>query len=91
MLEKLRYWLHCCRPTILSSRIAFWVLKRNMQRDPSWAWSWHCNVAMPFVDLGGDHKKANWSAALFMSRAFEIDTSELPEFQWLSKEWEKPQ
>jgi len=37
-----------------------------MQDDPDYAWSWHCNVAMAFVDAGGDHYTANQGAARFM-------------------------
>ena len=37
-----------------------------MRADPDYAWSWHCNVAMSFVDAGGDAYAANQGAARFM-------------------------
>jgi hypothetical protein len=50
-----------------------------MQADPGYAWSWHCNVAMAFVDAGGDHYTANQGAALFMRLLANVEPAhELP-------------
>jgi hypothetical protein len=57
------------------------VLKQALQADTSYAWSWHCNVAMQFVDRGGDHRVANEAAAAFMSICFDVDVKHSPE--WL--------
>lgn len=50
-----------------------------MQADPDYAWSWHCNVAMAFVDAGGDPYTANQGAARFMRLLANVDPAhELP-------------
>ena len=45
---------------------AMQVVLDAMRTDPDYAWSWHCNVAMGFVDAGGDTYTANQGAARFM-------------------------
>lgn len=37
-----------------------------MNEYPDYSWTWHCNVAMAFVDAGGDAYTANQGAARFM-------------------------
>jgi hypothetical protein len=67
----------------LSVPDAFEVLKKAMQADPDYAWSWHCNVAMMCHDaiLAHDdqvdfaHKVGNDSASRFMKLCFDIDTA----------------
>lgn len=50
-----------------------------MKADPGYAWSWHCNVAMSFVDAGGDHYTANQGAARFMRLLAGVEPAhELP-------------
>lgn len=50
-----------------------------MQADPGYAWSWHCNVAMAFVDAGGDPYIANQGAARFMRLLANVEPAyELP-------------
>ena len=39
---------------------------KAMQSDPDYAWAWHCNIAMAFVDAGGDSYTGNQGAARFM-------------------------
>jgi hypothetical protein len=52
---------------------------KAMQADPDYAWSWHCNVAMAFVDAGGDSYTANQGAARFMRLLANVDPAhELP-------------
>jgi hypothetical protein len=46
---------------------------RAMQKDPDYAWSWHCNIAMAFVDAGGDRYTANQGAARFMKMLAAVD------------------
>lgn len=55
-------------------RLALWIIGRAMRRDPEFAWSWHCNIAMTGVDAGADHRQANVQAGYFMWRAFRVDT-----------------
>lgn len=55
---------------------AFDTLRRALQADPDYAWSWHCNIAMAFYDVGGDHAMANKAAHLFMQRTFGVVTVE---------------
>lgn len=49
------------------------TLIASMRSDPDYAWSWHCNVAMSFVDAGGDHYTANQGAARFMRLFAGVD------------------
>jgi len=50
-----------------------------MQQDPDYAWSWHCNIAMAFVDAGGDHYTGNQGAARFMKMLANVEPAhELP-------------
>lgn len=56
------------------------VVLEAMRSDPDYAWSWHCNVAMAFVDAGGDHYTANQGAARFMQLLAGVEPAhELPE------------
>lgn len=58
------------------------VIRKRMQEESDLAWGWHCNVAMAFIDEGGDRESANRAAARFMKAAFGVDTSQ-------SEEWKK--
>ena len=50
-----------------------------MQQDPEYAWGWHCNIAMAFVDAGGDHYTGNQGAARFMKLLANVEPAhELP-------------
>lgn len=51
------------------------IIRGAMQEDFAYAWSWHCNVAMAFVDEGGNWIAANRAAGRFMKNAFYIDTA----------------
>jgi hypothetical protein len=50
------------------------TLSAAMKEDPEYAWAWHCNFAMPFVDEGGTHQQANRAAARIMRVFFNVDT-----------------
>lgn len=52
---------------------AFDILKRAILADPGYAWSWHCNFAMPIYDSGVDHEIANKAAARLMEHIFQAD------------------
>ena len=63
---------------------AFEVLQKALQEDPSYAHSWHCNLAMSFKDsfLKGDrmspesqHRVGNEGASRFMKLCFNVVTS----------------
>lgn len=50
-----------------------------MRADPEYAWGWHCNIAMAFVDEGGEHGMANHAAARFMRLLAGVEPAhELP-------------
>lgn len=34
----------------LMIRLAFRILRRALQKDPGYAWGWHCNLAMSIYD-----------------------------------------
>jgi hypothetical protein len=67
---------------------AFDMLKALIQADDDMAWTWHCNIAMPFVDEGGSHKMANHAAARFMSTAFDVDVTKFVWWKDFEKQWE---
>lgn len=56
------------------------VLRAAIRLDESYAWSWHCNLAMSFFDEGGDRAVANRGAARFMRLLFGVDTTKHPHF-----------
>jgi hypothetical protein len=62
-------------------------LKTAMRMDPGYAWSWHCNVAMPILDTRRVphgplifHSEANEMAANVMRHLFDVDVR-------ASREW----
>lgn len=57
-----------------SIKEAFETLKTAIQSDPSYAWSWHCNVAMASVDEGMPSEAANKAADRFMQICFGVRT-----------------
>lgn len=49
-------------------------LKAALNADSGFAWSWHCNIAMPIMDrLGCSHREANEAAAAVMQHLFGLD------------------
>ncbi len=63
---------------ITAARVAMDILKAEM-KDPGYAWTWHCNVAMPFYDGLPEnepdrHKRANIGAGRVMRHVFDVDT-----------------
>ena len=49
------------------------VMSQAMQNDLDYAWTWHCNIAMPIFDEGVDHATANRASARIMKALFEVD------------------
>lgn len=49
------------------------TLRDAMLADPSFAWSWQCNIAMCACDKGFDAIGANKAARSFIRLLFEID------------------
>lgn len=63
---------------ITPAQVAMNILKAEM-KDPGYAWSWHCNIAMPFYDGLPEnepdrHKRANIGAGRVMRHVFDVDT-----------------
>ena len=54
---------------------AMGTLKKAMAKDPDYAWTWHCNIAVMAQDAGVSHKISNDGAARFMKLAFDVDTT----------------
>ena len=63
------------------------VIRDAIKLDSSYAWSWQCNLAMSFVDAGGEHKTANEGAARFMRSLFNVDTTTCKEYVELESRW----
>lgn len=59
---------------------AFQALKNAVIEDPDYAWSWHCNIAMPLIDAGVNEKTAQEAAATVMRNFFGVDTRESPHY-----------
>lgn len=54
-------------------------LTAALQADPDYAWSWHCNLAMPVMDATGvTHRVANEAGARLMRHLFDIDITNHP-------------
>lgn len=51
-----------------------------------YAWTWHCNLAMPIRDEGVDSKTANLAAARIMSLVFGVDVTKSSEWKSLNLE-----
>lgn len=49
-------------------------LKTEMQKDSSYAWSWHCQIAMAVTDQGIPGAKANKIAEAVMTAIFGVST-----------------
>ena len=57
-------------------------LTAALQADPDYAWSWHCNLAMPVMDVTGvTHRVANEAGARLMRHLFDIDITKHPHYQ----------
>lgn len=63
----------------------FRQLQEALQADNDYAWSWHANIAVCFMDEGGTHEQSNKAAARFMSTAFGIDVTKFD--QWKAFDW----
>jgi len=66
------------------------TLRKMLQEDEDWAWSWQCNIAIHAIDLGVDHQTANRAAARFMSSVFHIDVKKTKYWKQFEKEWAIP-
>jgi len=82
----------------MKTKEAFDVLKKAMHDDPSYAHSWHCNVAMSFFDAMPDpvtnefgHKMANEGATRFMRLCFGVETAQHPKERNEMKTCEYPE
>lgn len=65
--------------------LAFESLKAAMHDDPSYAWSWHCNLAMPIMDaIGCTHRQANDAAARLMRHLFDFDVTKCREWEQIA-------
>jgi len=84
--EKMKQ-IQALKPGVADAIDAMFAMNAAIQADSDYAWSWHCNVAMPFQDEGGTHEQANRAAARFMQTAFGVDVTTFD--QWLAFDWAK--
>lgn len=58
------------------NRIHFAALAEALQKDPEFAWTWHCNIVEANM-LGGylKWKEANEAACRVMKSLFDVDTT----------------
>ena len=62
--------------TAIAPGPALEALKKALQSDYEFAWSWHCNLACCAMDEGIDHDSANIIAQRIMQFVFQVDTSQ---------------
>lgn len=63
------------------TRAPFHAIASQIRADRDYAWSWHCNIAMPMVDGGMDADAANEGAARVMQHLFSVDVRQFPQWQ----------
>lgn len=57
----------------------FWQLEQLVRSDPEYAWTIHCNLAVPIMDsVGCTHEQANKAAARIMHHWFKVDITKHP-------------
>ena len=67
--------------TKITTARAFETLAGAINADPEYAWSWHCNIAMPIKDeMNCSHYSANVAAARIMRTLFSVDMFKHPYF-----------
>jgi hypothetical protein len=60
-----------------------WDTLVEAMRDPDYAWSWHCNLAVPIMDaIGVTHEQANVAAAYLMQHIWGCDITAHPNYQY---------
>lgn len=69
--------------TQISTKQAWDFLKEMCAADPDYAWSLHCNLAMPIMDvIGVDHQQSNVAAAYLMQHLFDHDITNHEHYQY---------
>lgn len=58
----------------LPTRLALAILRRAFRRDPDFAHSWFCNIAMPIHDCGVPIATANEAGHRLMQHLFSTNT-----------------
>lgn len=73
-----------------TTQLAFQNFKSTLQNDPSYAWSWQCNLVMLIRDgnEGVSHRDANISAAQFMNNVFGVNVTGSKAWHQFEEEWE---
>jgi hypothetical protein len=66
-------------------RDAWATLSERMREDRGFAWSVHCNLAMPFQDEGGSREASNRAAARIMDAFFGVDVRGFPEWDFCDR------
>jgi hypothetical protein len=60
-----------------------WDTLTDAMKDPDYAWSWHCNLAMPILDATGcSHELANQAAAYLMQHLWGCDITTHPHYEY---------
>lgn len=62
-------------------------LTNAIKKDDDYAWTWHCNIAMPIHDEGISHQQANEAAASIMKHIFNVDVTKSD--YWKLFDWTK--
>lgn len=73
----------------LPSRIAIWLLSRQLRKHTDYAWTWQCNLAMMAYDAGASHEKANRMASSFLLMLFGVDVRDSNYWKDFEKKWKE--
>jgi hypothetical protein len=76
------------KATIIADAIA--TIIKATKADDDYAWTWHANIAVCFMDEGGSHEAANCAAARFMKTCFDVDVTKLDQWRSFVKQWAAP-
>lgn len=68
---------------------AILALVNRMKVDSDYAWTWHSNLAVCYMDEGATHQQANLAAARFMSSAFSFDVTKLEQWKEFEARWNR--
>jgi len=73
MRESITVWFNNAKKW--KTRLAVSHMKSAMKKDPDYANTWQCNIAMPIMDNANEklsHKEANDIADILMRHLFDV-------------------
>lgn len=72
----------------MSYKTGFYGLSDQVRKDPEYAWTVQCNLAVPIQDeLRCTHEQANRAAARIMSQWFKVDMTQHENWRRFELDW----